>query len=1243
MNEMTVILNDPKSMLIDRNAVISKIKHFDIDRFAPPPPDAPLWRHRNYERLLDKLVGFSQRREALPMPPNPQGLVDWGGPMDRPLLSNFIADRMPEAEKVDFNGDGYVTGSATIGAISRSLLGNRLDTALVIDTPRKTLTMWRIFNLIHSGFPWYNRVRNGENWKNFRTPLQARSSYEIFNSYSSKMPTYKQSLKAATDTMAQQNLGPLSDDLTYDPPMFDIGSTVLNISVDVSNHVSAMIRTAIKMESVSYMDATSLLMQMTAMNANKASSLSSFIATVNNSAASQAFEPVVNALACAFTKITIDIPANARQTTVMMVVTLMTFPSCIYDNQTKALIHNMFVGMVMPTNKGAYPERAGRTYPDAPMQESVIDFSQIRKLASESVLMPTPLPPRAAAGATAYSVRDSMFRLLSHFHGLRYQPREDGPSLPMSTAHDLWHHGDHAEGFAARPNEPLHTDTYIDHYFAKWGTIPNPHITPDTYLHDLIQGDPGRGPSMSKTVLASTFDHRIGEGKIAGYKTRPAEGMDYTLCEQWGNPTTHGMNVKVLGRYAHKGHVFAVVAIPKEEILRTGFADDVRVEPIEKMAVDDQRNVEFHAALLTGGVSEAKVYLIPEKDVMIHQPNEVNQLSKLRPRLNSILPQRGLSGHSGAMTPELRSFISEVIQPILNGVSTVGDKAYVNLLSVIMFNQRWATFMDYMTEAATCTMLTDYSPFGYTPLIYSTSQNLDASDAHRIRSDHSHSYASYIVSVKPAAHNRLKHLMLFEAAEGETNSSEGYWRYEPEPVHRTVTLEPSNMMALCLLGVAPGTPPDLTGSIALNLDSKAFNHDVAIMRASARFYTDSYDMSVFRSETRFETQTPSHKIEKFRGVLSRARSLFPVCSSLTSFVDKSLDQYELRQNQFWRSSPYIDYELSSEFTQQFDKYGGYQIASIRHRPLIPMCNSNSMGQSIMGYQDTLLFQIKSVIQPYIEHSLSTIDLIKELIHVPKRRVVSNVARTRSYGAQVSIPIGEPYVSPIYHDSPMLECKWLYNVADVGEHPYRYDVYEALAGRARVAGHTLAGITPSRSHAMVFSEWKHRYRQLPNVGTLLTFSFLVKRGIKIHFEQAKSLDEIGDDVKTPDVTDYKYPVESRRVTYTTPSQYVSKPQEIMDMYGVPSGVVPLLHHNQGPFIPHKAVRDMRWPANSDYTQPGSLTENIISDTPDGRTHGSCEFNDEMIGVVPCRVKPLSLVDPTSMLVLVRDPLATWYRM
>jgi len=1192
------------------------------------------------------LVDFATRNEARPVPAADGAnlLVDWGEPDARMTLASFLRVGPREAEDVAFTGD---PGSAGFTNVSKTLLGNRFDTALVLDTPRKTTAYWRFFNLMHTGVPWYGRRPEGAFRNNLCTPLQARSDYEIFNSYTSRIPIPISKLKEELESTAQYATGPYTDATTYTPVMFDIGNSILNIADAVSSHVSGKLRAHIKMESISYMEASSLLMQMADISSNRASSIGPFTATLNNAAASQAFEPVVGALACAFTKISVDLPTNARQSTVMQVVTLMTYTSVIYDNSTKALLHNMFVGMVMPTSSGLHGADS--------IKESSIDFGLIRRSSSEHKLLPTPPLMNKDYSPQSLKLRDSMIRLLCHYHGV--QCLEGAEVKPMSMS-PVW--SSRGSGFVtagpAGGAPPIAIPTYYDQYFHQMGRVDTRTITEEHYLHGLVVSPDANPTRVAPTLVASSVDHMVHKDADARRERarRTMVGVEFKIstftATDFPGAMSHGMKVRIVGWTMFNDIYYIVIRLNPEDPLTEGFEDDVIYRPeviYPRLSISLQKEITFSMDPMIGDyVTPPKVYLADPASVsFLTEP--VDSVLKLRPKLPTLLPVRGYSDESGSMSEGLKDFVGRVLLPILNGVSTVGEKQYVGTLAMQVFNQRWAWFMDYITSAASITMLADYSPFGFNPMIIPADLQIDMRDPtqHRRPLENPRVCAFGPLDTQLV---RGTPMMFLSQTAGDVNPNVPHWRYEPEVHHRKVPLDPSALVALALLGVAPAEPPDISGALDLNLDSKAFNHDVAMMRVAARMFVDIYSPRLYTSQARFKALGSDYKLGKFNEVLSRIRAMFPPLSVLTKKVEASLTQFELRQNHFWRGSPYIDADFPEALAADFDPRCSFQLPYLRHRPLTPMCDSNYNGGVNFGLQDTFFHQVMSVCDPYREHKLSSQDTSYQVLVCPSRLVRRDYALTRvNMVANVPRPLGLPYTLPAYHSSPIIECNWLY-FTDLDPRIPIYSVPDALRGklvdpirRMPDGAAFIAGISPSRTHAMVYREWLYKQRLLTGV-TQLEHVIYNPHGYSVDWSQAGDINCQVEVPSIPELVDYTLPATRVTVSYTTPDMYVGKAQQVMDAIGYTSECRAVLRTDQGPMISRMSARSYAWPADTDYTQRGSLTENMLSDTTEIEFPNSCEYNVQMIGIVPTRVKPFVMVDPTSMLVLVKDPIATWSR-
>jgi len=278
--------------------------------------------------------------------------------------------------------------------------------------------------------------------------------------------------------------------------------------------------------------------------------------------------------------------------------------------------------------------------------------------------------------------------------------------------------------------------------------------------------------------------------------------------------------------------------------------------------------------------------------------------------------------------------------------------------------------------------------------------------------------------------------------------------------------------------------------------------------------------------------------------------------------------------------------------------------------------------------------MRDVITPYIEHSLSTIDRFTDIVKYNDSRPDNNSAKSRTYGDDVPDPIGLPYIPPMYFDSPLLQCYWLYDsVPDVP----RYNFAENIAGTPEQPG-----MSPSRPHSLIFSEWLFKVRKNSNK-TLTDFCIVNDHGFKLNWKRASSIDTVIPSVPIPEASGYDFPTIPIDLYYTSPDMYTGQRQALMDLTGKPLLYVPHIESNQGPFISRLSPREYNWPANCDYTQKGALTENIYSETDRVNDENSSEFNYNLVGVIPTRMTPINFIDPTSTLVLIRDPLATAFRL
>lgn len=507
-----------------------------------------------------------------------------------------------------------------------------------------------------------------------------------------------------------------------------------------------------------------------------------------------------------------------------------------------------------------------------------------------------------------------------------------------------------------------------------------------------------------------------------------------------------------------------------------------------------------------------------------------------------------------------------------------------------------------------------------------------------------------IDSNKPYEHRKVKVLetKLLSAvptpslftADGEVNPFYPSFMYEKEMPHRKIYLDANSLAALNLLGVRPIAPSTSTASLEMSLDSRVFNHDVLIMRCAANFFIRAYNSPALSKNNRFKSLSPAYKIERFRRVLGYFRSVFPQGHKLTDSVDKSLDDYSLRQNHFWQGSVFID----SDFPKLNDgeKYtASYQLPFMRHRPLVPMTSNSEIYHAgkVLNYEDTLMCAMFMCAEPYTDHVLSGIDRFRKLYVGPK--YVDNPSpRTRTYIEEtIPKPIGNHYIPEVYVDSPMISTKWLYYGANEEIDPgdILYDIPEIISNGFTVEGRTVMGVGHSRSHKSVNKEVKWMIAEEAEGYTTVEPIILYSTPLlfKVNWVKQNKLIINSKNFEIPELVDFSLKTMTIDCYYTTPDNYVGNREEIYDEIITSTAIVPVLGKNMGPFISRLANRDLDWPANCDFTKPGAFTERIY---PDKDENKSSEYNPNLIGVIPTRRKPVNITSP--VFTLVPDAVASW---
>jgi len=1275
-SDMTTIHYGAKKMEYTYLGESHRVNHFNVDQMQPPRPDDMDWKHDAYKRLLGKLNSYDQS-QAITIDDKDFTYDNEGGTIvsfkyqTDPIAAPIARHRSVVTFTPSATSQKNYANKIEVTKVSASFIKNRFDDALVICTPRKVDLKWDVFRLLHSGYKWYSRpIELGSDHNNMCSPQDARKPYHLFDTPVGYMPGLSTNIEEKDKY--QLAADEFNEGLVYNPLMFDIGATCLNTAIPISHHITGAVRSRAVMGSISYLDMSALIMQLTGASSSRASSLNSFMATLNNSAAGSAFEPVITSKACNFVKISLDIPSNCRQATILMVVTLMTYGGDIFDNRTRALIHNMFVGMVMKVSPDVNGIRAN---------ESTIDFAQIRLLSDQHRLMPVQgvtLPNKKSASATSYvENRWSMLRLLCHFHNIR-SGTNNRALASMSGAN-----GSLSTASLSAADEM----TLQEHYFSKWGD-----------LVERNQGDPDIQKSCLypyyisnlagiKTILGSTFDTKL---------------SDETVPEPsgWAHIGTSVTSL-VAGTYRVYDNVFDItkqipitmigidgedepyVKIPKGlldgsiedlEYVKTSLSSSV---PMEKSKYGHDKEYTVSGALAnetfvtlaiyrrTGAISmddDIKLVVANLGNGDIHVPIRIIEqeqdnsnekgMEQLRPKHYSLLPTRRVGpelsipptnagGATRTVDPfdvalKFRADILRVINKSYTSTSNLSEKNYISNMAENIFNDRWCDLMNYMSELSSMTVACDYCPVGFTPMLvphYEGDNLTDVYAGRRVSNQH-----------KIFVYGTGASSTLFNDTPTNVVDSYAFWRYERETHHTTVNVDPSSLVALAMLGVSPDSPADVNSAISLSLDSKAFNHDVAVMRCAARYYIDNFEGTRYNYLNSYKECPPPKKMERFKTILSSIRKMHPPTSPLTQSVEASLDSYELRQNHIWKGKTYIDAEnlvvigtngpVDSEAVHRLS----LQLPFLRHRPVIPLNDQRECGFRKPGLQDMFFDQMRRITEKYCYHKLSYTERIhKVLVRKDYRLSTSSVNTREGTKRPVDPPIGAYYIPDYLRNAPITEGFWLYDgpesVDAVGTSRV-YDIPKAMTD-------SIDGVTSSRSHSKVYSEWL--VDGLKAGRSSVDHIVIFPHGFLLRWEKMSSLDSHTSKLELPELNDGLISESSVSAMYTTPDMYVGNPVAIKMARLVPTETIPIVPKNVGPFISRFAERNKDWPFNCDYTLDGALTENTEK-RGTGNTYSdtSNTYNHHALGVIPSRRDPIPMVDISSTLVMRIDPIKAIYK-
>jgi hypothetical protein len=961
------------------------------------------------------------------------------------------------------------------------------------------------------------------------------------------------------------------------------------------------------------------------------------MASLSNAAATGAIEPIISAMSCNFTKLSVDLPLNTRPTTILAVISCMMLGSHVYDNKTVALIHNMFVGMVMLTDSRVL------------LDDTMVEFTKIRNMSELSELMSTKPYFGKLVG---YKRHLEMLKFLSYFHGLKVKSKPGKKDTPeevskiVPAAFDgMWDRlsvsGPNNVALSVDQDNLLNS---YENYFSYFGPLSNGCFENNvTCVSRLATVDSGHN-KLTENILGSTFDvYDYDEDRNDPNNLFPKSVKNIRV----------GLSDKTLSNMLldHDDEGYHVHNLFWRGLQVKMIKKDVDPDVLmSERDLEEQTDGKFCVTLpleLTGRISMIEVmdttkdyksilpshlkvknsdkYYVPQNELTLNlDDDDIYGCVRVRPIHRRMIDMDHYTDCEHPNNTKAKTFLRSVVK-CSEDLSSGTDWNYVPAIMKQTTTDRFLDLSQYLTEMASITTLADYAPASYTSLIYSSDDRIDLSDP---------------LSHRESAHN----IKLISVVDGSlilfSNGDNGYLKLEPQNNHRKIKIEWSSIAALNLLGVAPPGGPEISGVMDIISDSKAFNHDIAMMKYGVSVYNDWYNNIGKPSFNKLNSEGSTAKVSKLKGIFTMVRNTFPVTSNLTSKVEESLNDGDLRQNQFWKSSPFVDCD---GLPIDFGTYEGggvipkiqlWSVPFLRTRPLTSMYDSCAIDGTIAGKQDFHINHLFRVVFKYLNSPVSMLGQCSDVILSKNSFIDNSVSLTRTNGASATIPIGQPYIPESIMDSPMVQLSWTYsdNMAEM----MVYDsLSELLDGRN--------GIKAGRTHKMIFNEFmNNRIDVLPNptntaFGALTSIVYRNNCYFKLNFSKASDILHRAGMIKIPEIVNFKLDDLSLDLTYTVPEQYVSKEDEIKESRITPYHTIPVIPHNVGPFISRLENRSSRWPARGDYTVKGALTENIRS-----QDFSYCEYNLQAIGVVMNRKHQLILSDPDEYIVVSLDPMAIYTR-
>lgn len=288
-----------------------------------------------------------------------------------------------------------------------------------------------------------------------------------------------------------------------------------------------------------------------------------------------------------------------------------------------------------------------------------------------------------------------------------------------------------------------------------------------------------------------------------------------------------------------------------------------------------------------------------------------------------------------------------------------------------------------------------------------------------------------------------------------------------------------------------------------------------------------------------------------------------------------------------------------------------------------------------GYSHTLLGELIDSATIYTSNPLSSMDICKAVhINTTNDYRSNPVLRTRTYTAEPLHPLnGSDFVDEPYYDSYGVEVTYLTS-------------NELNASPRFLLSTALANSVALQSVLRSYLVWKNS----GIIGNKRLFDHLMTGSFKLDsLAMASSLEFGSKTFNLPKLENGVVKSPTLTAEIVTTSAYKGQALKVLGAIDSTPSYLPVMQKNYAAFISRYTLRGYSYPSNADNTIPGSQTENVYWGTPRGNVPqpgfpvagaatSSSEFNLNLIGVALTKKEPLTILEPSSYLKFVVNPLA-----